>query len=93
MEQETPQYPQVTPEQIQLWVANAVTQAYLQCLELKMLDVRDNASDGAIVDSSSADLTHAMIHENLGQQQALITSGDYLGLLNSYGMVMETADA
>lgn len=87
--QETPQYPQVTPEQIQLWEADPVTQVYLQCLGWFKGDVADDASTGTIVDSSSADLTHAMIHKNLGQQQGLSSALDYPFLFDRFNMIFE----
>ena len=81
-------HPQVTPEQIDLWLANPVTEAYFKCLGWFREDVRDEASNGAIVDSSSADLTHAMIHQNMGQQQALISASDHANLFSKYNMVL-----
>lgn len=86
--QETPLYSQVTPEQIQLWEADPVTKVYLQCLGWFKADVADETSNGAIVDSSSADLTHAMIHKSLGQQQGLSTSMDYQSLFDRFDMVL-----
>lgn len=86
------QEPQVTPEQIQLWEADPVTIAYLKCLEFYRNDVCEDASSGSIVDSSSADLTHAMIHQNLGQQQGLTTAAGYQWLLNEFAMVLEVED-
>ncbi len=88
MAQEMPQYSQVTPEQIQLWEADPVTKVYLQCLGWFKADVADEASNGSIVDSSSADLTHAMIHKSLGQQQGLSTSMDYQSLFDRFEMVL-----
>lgn len=91
--QETPQYPQVTPEQVQLWESNPVTKAYLKCLEWRREDVRDDASNGSIVDSSCADLTHAFIHKNLGQQEGLTTASAYNSLFAEFNMILEVKDA
>ena len=93
MAQEMPNYPQVTPEQIQLWESNPVTQAYFQCIEWKREDVKDDASSGAIVDSSCADLTHALIHKNIGQQEGLVTAAGYNSLFDEFNLIMEAANA
>lgn len=89
MAQEKPLHPQVTPEQIQLWEADPVTKAYLQCLEWFNADVRDDASDGTIIDSACADLSHARIHINLGQQQGLVTAMEYGKLFNDFNMIFK----
>lgn len=92
-QESTPKYPQVTLEQIQLWEASPVTKAFLQCLQWFREDVRDEASDGTIIDSSCADMTHAGIHLNMGQQQGLATAADHNKLLNRFNMIMEVKDA
>ena len=93
MAKEPMNYPQVTPEQVQLWESNPVTQSYLKCLEWKHADVKDDASSGAIVDSSCADLTHALIHKNIGQQEGLVTATNYNSLFAEFNIIMETENA
>lgn len=66
-----------------------MTQAYLKCLGWYKLDVIDNASNGAIVNSASADMTHANIHLNMGQQQGLTSAIGYQTLFDRYKMVLE----
>ena len=88
MAQEPLKYPQVTPEQIQLWEADPVTKVYLQCLDWYHKDVEDKAKGDEIVDSSNADLSHALKHLNLGQQQGLSSSMDYPSLFDRYDMVL-----
>lgn len=88
MVSETPQYPQVTPEQIQLWEADPVTKVYLQCLDWYHKDVEDDAKGDKLVDSSSAHLSHGLKHINLGQQQGLSTSMDYQSLFDRFEMVL-----
>ena len=92
MGQETPQYPQVIPEQIQLWLNDPVTKVYLQCLDWFKEEVNESASNGSIVDSSCADLTHAMIHQNLGQQQGLTSAIGYQSLFARFGMILESEE-
>lgn len=92
MAKESPRHPQVAPELIELWLAHPVTKVLLECLEWKRLDIQDAAGNGELVDSSNADLTHAVIHRALGQQDAYREMSDpYLvrGILEHYGMIIE----
>lgn len=63
-------HPQVTDDMIEIWLRSPVTIAYLKCLEFKRKDTRDAAGTGLLIDSSSADTTHALLHRALGQQDA-----------------------
>jgi len=81
------QFPQVTEDQIEIWLANPVTKAYLRCLEWKRADKAEAAGTGKIVDSSNADLTHAMIHGSLGEQAAFKEAGEPEELLDHYVMI------
>lgn len=81
------EFSQVTQDQIQIWLHNPVTQAYLRCLEWKTADTRDAAGDGSLTDSGSADLTHALLHRALGQQDGYKEAGKPETLLEFYKMV------
>lgn len=87
MPKEAPDHPQVTQDQIDLWLAHPVTKAFLLCLEWKRDDTRDQAGTGKIVDSSNADLTHALIHRSLGQQDAYDEARAPVTLLDHYAMI------
>ncbi len=86
MAQEQPE-PQITQDQFDIWLTSPVTIAYLKCLEWKRLDTRDAAGEGKLVDSTSADLTHAMIHRALGQQDAYRAAHIPWDMLTFYEMV------
>lgn len=86
--QESLPYPQVTPEQISLWANDPVTVAYLTSLQQLLEDKRDDASDGSLVNSASADMTHGLIHQNMGHQQALQDALNFEGLLAEFNMIM-----
>lgn len=88
MEQETPQYPQISQDEIDIWLTSRVTQTYMQCLEWFHKDTEDAARGDTLVDSSSADLTHALKHLNLGQQQGLQSALDHAKLFTRFGMVI-----
>jgi hypothetical protein len=93
------EFPQVTQDQIEIWLAGPVTKAYLRCLEWKTADTRDAAGDGRLTDSMSADLTHALLHRALGQQDGYKEAGKPETLLQFYKIVFipppkeEPADA
>ena len=87
MSEETKNYPQVTSDQLELWLASPVTKAYLRCLAWKEADTVDQAGTGKLVDSSNADMTHALLHRSLGQQDALKDASLPEKLLDFYRMV------
>ncbi|MGI9250910.1 MAG: hypothetical protein ACR2PR_06900 [Pseudohongiellaceae bacterium] len=79
--------PQITQDQFDIWLTSPVTVAYLKCLEYKRLDTQDAAGSGRLVDSSNADLTHAIMHRALGQQDAYRAAYIPWDLLTFYQMV------
>lgn len=81
------EFPQVTEAQVELWLASPVTKTFLQCLEWKRLDTVDQAGTGKLTDSSSADLTHALLHRALGQQDAYTGAQRCEQLLEFYEMI------
>lgn len=87
MAKEPLEFPQVTEDQIQIWLHNPVTKAYLRCLEWKADDQRDLAGTGKLVDSSSADTTHALLHRALGQRDAYAEAQKPEKLLDFYAMI------
>lgn len=80
-------HPQITTDQLDIWLANPVTKTYLKALGWKRDDQRESAGNGSIVDSSNADFTHAMIHQSLGQQEAYEKAADPKQLLGFYNMI------
>lgn len=87
MAKEPLEFPQVTEADIELWRANRVTRAYLRCLEWKADDQRDLAGTGKLVDSSSADMTHALLHRALGQRDAYAEAREPEKVLEFYAMI------
>lgn len=71
-----------------MWQADPVTKTYLKCLGWFKQDIADQVSNGSCVDSSSADLTHAMVHRNLGQQDGISDSTNVDYLFDRYGMIL-----
>jgi hypothetical protein len=81
------EFPQVTESMLEIWLANPVTKAYMRCLQWKADDQRDAAGTGELVDSSNADMTHALLHRSLGQRDAYIVAIKPEGLLDYYKMI------
>lgn len=48
---------QVTPEQLQVWLADPVTNAYLDCMQYCLEQSREQLADGKGVVPASSDLT------------------------------------
>ena len=80
-------FSQVTEAQVELWLASPVTKIFQQCLEWKRLDIVEAAGTGKLIDSSSADLTHALLHRSLGQQDAYTAGQRCEDLLDFYEMI------
>lgn len=80
-------FPQVTENQLEIWLASPVTKAYLHCLEWKRADAIDYAGSGKLTDSSNADMTHALLHRSLGSQDAYSECGKIETLLDFYAMI------
>ncbi len=87
MAKEPMPFPQVTEDQISIWLASPVTKIYLQCLEWKTADNRDHAGSGTLTDSSNADLTHALLHRAFGQQDGYKEAGKPEELMDFYQMI------
>ena len=81
------EHDQVTETQVEIWLAGSVTKTFLQCLEWRRLDTRDAAGSGALIDSSSADLTHALLHRALGKQDAYTEAQHCETMLDHYQMI------
>ena len=81
------EYPQITGVQYEIWAADPVTKCLLQCLEWRRLDSRDAAGTGELIDSSSADLTHALLHRSLGAQATYAELSDPSTTLEFYKMI------
>ena len=64
-----------------------VTKSLMRCMNWKRKDIRDQAGTGSIVDSSNADLTHALVHRALGQQDVCKEFKDPAKILEHYGMI------
>ncbi len=78
---------QVTEIQVEIWLSDPTTRMLMQCLEWKRLDTKDSAGSGEIVDSSNSDLTHAMIHRALGQQDVYADLQTPEALFDYYEMI------
>ena len=64
--------PQITIDQFDIWMRSPVTEVLIKCAKWKLEEEREHAGadSGPYVDSSNADLTHAMIHRSLGRRDA-----------------------
>ncbi len=79
--------PTVTDVQFDIWIDHPVTFAFLKALTFRREDEKEAAGGGNIVDSSNADLTHALIHRALGRQDAYEAACDPWSMLLRYELV------
>lgn len=80
-------HPQITDDQLELWLAHPATRAFLSCIGWAVNDSIEAAGSGKLVDSSSADLTHALLHRALGEQDGLRKAADPARMLEYYNMI------
>ena len=87
MAQAQPNHPQVTKDQIEIWLQNPVTQVYLQSLQWFHEELVEHQGRDGQVDSTSSDVTFAATHINMGQKQGLVTAINYNSILERFGMI------
>lgn len=84
-----PEYPQLTEPQLEIWLDNPATKAYLICIGLEMERVEGVLDGGRWIDQTNNDLTCW----NLSNQRAKIEAYDNVrdpeALLRLKGMVEE----
>ena len=83
-----PKHPQITEAELEIWQGSRVTAMFMQVLQWKLDKIRDDAGTGKLVDSSNADMTHAMAHQNMGQQDALKWALDPEKMMEADGMIL-----
>ena len=79
----------VTPEQIEIWLDNPVTKAYLLSIDRCIEHLDDSLCNMSLIDSSNADLTMSGIHLTHGKKQGMDTASDPESLMKFYDMVKE----
>lgn len=66
-----PKEVQITEAQFEIWLDSPVTRRLLESLETELADQIEKGGNGSLIDSSNADLTHALLHSCLGSQEML----------------------
>ena len=90
--EDKPKYPQITEAELDLWLGQRATQYFLQALEWKAKDAQDALGTGALLDSSNADLSHAMSHSALGKQDAFREAAQPEQLLDFYELIFRPTE-
>lgn len=87
MPKEATEYPQVTIDQVELWLAHPVTKSLITALQVSHQSTVQAAGTGKHVDSSNADMTHALMHRSLGQQDVYLEVTSLETLLDTCGLI------
>ncbi len=77
-------YKQVSPEQVQIWLSDPVTVAYLGCLEFLKETAQTNLASGRLINPHNNDHTCHDIARANGMKDAFIGACDPVGLLAQY---------
>lgn len=86
----TDSYPKYTVDEIKIWLAHPVTQAYLECLKWyreQLADARANPRTG-----ESNDLIIQSLFRNLGADEGTAFLSDPMQILYSYNLVERSVD-
>ncbi len=80
-------YPTITETQFEIWIDSAPTRALLTAMQLELDELIHNGGNGSLVDSSNADMTHAMIHGCMGKQDMVKKMADIERFLDGFGLI------
>ncbi len=80
-------YPRVTQIQVDLWLVDPVTKAYLTCLQTSSKKLQDDIGSGKYLDSSNNDLSMNKIHKATGWREALDSMSQFDNILRAGQMI------
>lgn len=81
------EYPQLPESLLDLWLNLPATRIMLQCMHWRIEESIEYSGTGQLVDTSNADLTHGLIHRELGKQDAYSDAANPRKLLEYYDML------
>lgn len=80
-------YPRVTQIQVDLWLVDPVTKAYLACLQSSHKGFHDKIGSGVFIDSLNNDLSMNKTHKALGSKETLEFMSDFEAVLVAGEMI------
>ena len=80
-------YPRVTQVQVDLWLVDPVTKAYLTCLQTSRTSIQSKISSGEYLDLSNNDRSMNRTCNALGHCQALDSMSKFDDILTSADMI------
>lgn len=80
-------YKRVTQVQVDLWLADPVTQAFKTCLQTSCEGVKAKLGAGEYIDSSNNDLSMNSIHSARGWAESLEAMSNFESILNKAEMI------
>jgi hypothetical protein len=83
-------FPRVTQIQVDLWLNDPVTKAYLTCFSEVSRGISEQLSDCKFIDSANNDSSMNKMHSLFGQRSGINYVSDSLGLLQSCEMITPT---
>lgn len=78
------QYKQVSPEQVDLWLNDPVTKAYLEAVNYCKTAVETRMHSGGLIDPQNNDLTCYNLTYSRGQRDLLLETEDPVSFLAKY---------
>ena len=80
-------YPRVTQTQVELWLADPVTQAYKTCLDTAITKADADLASGDNIDIDNNDASMNRIHLKIGGKEALRIMSGFENILTISDMI------
>jgi hypothetical protein len=77
----------VTSVQVEIWLKDQTTKAYLESLSQASKEIDDTMNAGAFIDKHNNDLTCNNIHGALGEKRGYESASDPEGLMSYFNLV------
>jgi hypothetical protein len=78
------QYKQVTPEQLEIWLSDPVTKAYLDCVNFCLEEAKEALSGAGFIDPHNTSLTQYNAATLKSRKDTLTEMSDAFVLLGRY---------
>ena len=85
-------YPQITQDQLEVWLNNPVTKTYLQSLYFSHSQEKEAIGNGSCLNKESMERSFAAMNEAEGIKSGLTAAMDVVGLLNKHVLLEQAED-
>lgn len=80
-------YKRISKAQLEIWLSDPVTKAYLLCLKEKQRVIGNRLEEGSMIDTTNNDRSMNLIHSALGTKDGLRQACEFEDVFNQCEMV------